>query len=545
MARAPRRADLKREIASIDRDPRRMLFGNRVEPEDQTLATRGQGKGLALYEGLKRDWQVRSEFQKRKLALIGRPWEVEPADETPAAKRAAEYVSEHLKALKVERLVSCLLEAILKGVAIVEIIWAGRPDGVVPIAAKSRNPQRFTFHHEANADGVVEYPLRLLTREQPLDGEPVPPMKFVVHREGDNYDNPWGEALGQALFWPVFFKRQGVSFWLSGLEKFGQPTSIGRYPAGTPEAEQKKLLAALQAIATDAGVIVPEGMVIELLEAKRAGTFDSYHSLATYMDGAISKLILGQTLTSAVGESGSRALGDVHNEVRKEITKGDADLLSATLNATLVPWIVELNLPSAPPPRLWWDVSEPEDLTATAQRDKTLREIGFRPTLDRITEVYGEGYEPVSEPPPEPPAPDPGRGLAAMFREIGQGRPLKGLRRLSARLQPGSPPTRLEPFQTAFKLGVSDRGFAEGDDRGGKDAADALTDQLAALLAEGEDPLVTALTALVERAASLQEVADGLVALLPEISDARLTELMAQALIVANLQGRSDLADGV
>jgi phage gp29-like protein len=89
------------------------------------------------------------------------------------------------------------------------------------------------------------------------------------------------------------------------------------------------------------------------------------------------------------------------------------------------------------------------------------------------------------------------------------------------------------------------RGFAEGGDGGGKDAADALTDQLEALLAEGEDPLTRALAALVERAASLEEVRDGLVALLPELSDRRLAELMVQALIVANLQGRADLADGV
>jgi hypothetical protein len=139
--------------------------------------------------------------------------------------------------------------------------------------------------------------------------------------------------------------------------------------------------------------------------------------------------VLGETLTTSVGESGSRALGEVHNAVRLELTRADADQLSRTLNASLVRWIVELNLPSAPPPRLWWDVAEPKDLAATAARDRTLREIGFRPTLDRITETYGEGYEPVSEPVPQAPPADPGRSLAALFREIGQGSPLRALRR--------------------------------------------------------------------------------------------------------------------
>lgn len=543
MARAPK--DLRREVATIATDPNRYVFGNRITPEDSTLASRGQGKGLWLYDDLERDGQVFAVLQKRRAALIGRPWEVEPADESPAAQRSAELVTSQLEAIGVEDLVEELLGALLKGVGIVEVIWDATAEGIAPVAIKGRDPRRFAFRAVTDTAGRVDHELRLLTRAQPLDGEAVPPRKFIVHRYGRRYDNPWGLGLGHRLFWPVFFKRKGVGFWLGALEKFGQPTGLGRYPAGTPESEQKKLLQALQAISTDSGVAIPEGMTIELLEAKRAGTFDSYERLAQYMDAEISRIVLGETLTSSVGDSGSRALGDVHNEVRLELTRADADQLSRTLNATLVRWIVDLNLPSAPPPRLWWDVSEPEDLAATAQRDKTLREIGFRPTLDRITEVYGEGYEAVSEPaPPAPPA-APGGGLAALFREIGLRRPLSGLRPPAAPSPPPGPQTRLNPFKTPFNVDVFREGSGAAAGGAPKDAADRLADQIEALLAEGEDPLMRALAALVERASSLEEVRDGLVALLPEISDRRLAELMAQALIVANLQGRSDLADGV
>jgi phage gp29-like protein len=499
MARAP--AELKNEIATIQNDPNRWQFGDRIAADDSTLESRGQGKGLRLYDELARDGQVGAVLAKRRAALIARPWEVEPADDTPAAARAAELVTAQLKALGMEGLVEELLGALLKGVGIVEILWDATAEGIAPIAAKGRDPRRFAFVAATDAAGRIDHVLRLLTRAQPLDGEPVPERKFVVHRFGRRYDNPWGLGLGHQLFWPVFFKRKGVGFWLGALEKFGQPTGLGRYPAGTPEAEQKKLLAALQAIATDAGVAIPEGMTIELLEAKRSGTFESYRDLAQYMDAEISKIVLGETLTTAVGESGSRALGDVHNEVRLELTRADADQLSRTLNATLVRWIVELNLPSAPPPRLWWDVSEPEDLAALAARDEALVRIGYRPTAERVTDVYGEGYEAIAAPSPQPSPARAGEGVMRLFREAAP-----------------APP---------------------------RDAADVLTDQLGALLAEGDDPLLRALTALVERAASLEEVRDGLVALLPEVSDARLAELMAQALIVANLQGRADLADGV
>lgn len=407
MARPPE--ELRREIAAIGTDPHRWLYGSRIGPDDATLASRGQGRGVGWYDELERDGQVWAVMQKRRAALIGRPWEIEPADDGAAAARAAELVRTQLADLGMERLIEDLLGALLRGVAIVEVIWDATQRGIAPVAARARDPARFAFEAVTDGAGRTDYALRVLTRARPVDGEPVPGRKFIVHRFGGRYDNPWGLGLGHRLFWPCFFKRQGVGFWLGALEKFGQPTGLGRYPPGTPEAEQARLLEALRAIATDAGVVIPEGMSIELIEAKRSGTFESYERLARYMDEEIARIVLGETLTTAVGDSGSRALGAIHNEVRLEITRADADQLSRTLNATLVRWIVELNLPSAPAPRLWWDVSEPQDLAALAARDEALARIGYRPTLDRITQVYGEGYEAVP--------PRAAGEAAALFRE--------------------------------------------------------------------------------------------------------------------------------
>jgi phage gp29-like protein len=509
MARLP--TELRNEIATIATDPNRMLFGNRIAHEDSTLTSRGAGKGLWLYDELERDDQVATVLQKRRLALVGRRWEVEPAADNDArAAAAAELVSRAFGNRGLERLVHDLLDAVMKGISIVEVIWAATAEGILPAALKHRDPRRFTFVAEADAAGVLQPSLRMLTRSSPLEGIRLPARKMIVHRFGGRYDNPWGLGLGHSLFWPVFFKRQGVAFWLGGLEKFGQPTALGKYPSGTPESEQQKLLEALQAIATDAGVTVPEGMVIELIEAKRSGSFDSYEKLARYMDEAISKVVLGETLTTSNGTGGSRALGDVQNEVRLEITKADADLLSQTLNDSLVRWIVDVNMPGAPLPRLWWDVSEPKDLAAQAERDTKVYALGFRPTLDYVTETYGEGWEPRVE--AAQPAPGQDNDLARLFAEAGR----------AARQRSTLP--------------------AEGADR---DTADDLTDQLGTMLSTGSDPLMAAIDALVARATTLQDVADGLVALVPEISDDRLAQLMAQALLVAGLSGRSDIADQV
>src|SRR5690625_6722064 len=80
-------------------------------------------------------------------------------------------------------------------------------------------------------------------------------------------------------------------------ERCGQPTSKGTYPKNATPNERQKLLDALEAINTDSGIAVPDGMEIGLLEAARSGTAD-YSKLYEYMDRAIAKMTLGQTASS-------------------------------------------------------------------------------------------------------------------------------------------------------------------------------------------------------------------------------------------------------
>ncbi len=136
-------------------------------------------------------------------------------------------------------------------------------------------------------------------------------------------------------------------------------------------------------------LIVPQGMVVKLLEAARSGSIDTYERLARYMDEQISECVLGETLSTNLGGGGSLAAAKTHNEVRLELAEGDADLLSDTINESLIRWIVELNLPGANPPKVWRDFAEPEDLKFRSDMDKNLFDMGFAADEQYINETYG------------------------------------------------------------------------------------------------------------------------------------------------------------
>lgn len=399
----PTPRDLTKEIATVAKDLTYPAFGGIMRPSDDVLALKGGSRGLAIYDDLERDPWVYACMHKRKMAVIGRRWIVEPASESRLDKKAAEMVQRHLEEMGFDPLCYHLLDAILKGRSAGEIMWARDGSELRPVEVRPRDGRRFTF-----AD---DYSLRLLTIASPLNGEPVPDKKFVVHIVGAKDGNPHGLGLGQKLWWPVYFKRQGLSFWLQFLDKFGAPTAIGKYQAGVDIAQLED---ALRRIAHDAGVALPEGAAVELLEATRSGT-GTHAELCRYMDEQIAAAILGEGGgKGAGGELASAAI--LRNEMRLELVKADADLLSATLGKGLIAWDVELNMPGANPPRVWREVEEEEDLQARAERDKLLFDMGFRPTLDYVKDTYGGEWELAAPPKPTKPlsgAPQP----AAEFAE--------------------------------------------------------------------------------------------------------------------------------
>lgn len=353
----------KDEIASIGRDPLQPLFSGLINQNDDTLASRGLGKGIKLYEELERDPQVFACLHKRKMAVISRPWEVTPASDSALDKRAAEVVKAQLSRIGFDHLCLNLLDAINKGFSVGEILWEIAGGEIAPSEVRARDQRRFWFGEN--------YELRLKTRENLLPGEEMPERKFIVHSLGAKDGNPYGQGLGGKLFWLVWFKRQGITFWLTLLDKFGSPTAIGAYPSGTSPADQQKLLDALSAISQDAGISIPEGMEVKLLEATRGGDA-GYEKMIRYMDEQISYCILGEA-PGAKNSGGAMASAAItRNEVRLELVQFDADMLSATLNNTIVKWIVEYNVPGAMPPTVWRKIVEPEDIKVRAERDKIL-----------------------------------------------------------------------------------------------------------------------------------------------------------------------------
>lgn len=385
-----------------------------LTPQDSVLQARGAGN-YQIYREVLRDTQVASTLSQRRLAVVAKPWEVEAGGKRAIDKAAAEFLKEQLQRVNWDRTTAGMLYGVFYGYAVAEMLW-GREGRYITIdAIKVRDRRRFAFDGDMN--------LRLMTMNRTMPGELLPARKFWSFCTGaDHDDEPYGLGLAHWLYWPVFFKRAGIKFWMIFLEKFGQPTAKGSYPSSATAEEKTRLLSALQAINTDAGVIIPEGMMIELIEAARSGTAD-YTELHDRMDAAISKVVLGHTGSSDAtpgrlgGESNAR-------DVRQELVKADADLVCESFNAGPARWLTGWNFPGAAFPRVWRQVDEGEDLEKRAKVDQALHEMGYEPeNVEYINDTYGGSWI-KKEPLPKPTAAsvaDPDADPAPAFAEAAPG----------------------------------------------------------------------------------------------------------------------------
>jgi len=334
-----------------------------------------------------KDGHLFAVLQTRKTGVLARDRRLVGAQNrvTPTAQRLAERALSALGEGLHGALLG-LLDALSKGCSIVEVMWRVESDGViVPYKLVPRWAGRFQL------DPTEPSGLRRVDADDPPEGRAMPPRKFLVAVVDATPESPQGVGLCQRAYWYSWFKRHNLKSWLHANERFGAPTIIGRFPHGADQAERDRLLELIDTLQREAGVVLPEGYALEVLESQRnASSGASFRELCDWCNDEISKIVLGQTLTTSEGRrSGSLALGQVHDAIRLEYMEADARLLEAVINGQLLRWVIDLNLGTqtfAPQWRI--DTTREERLMDEAEIDKALLGMGVPLGLDYFYDRY-------------------------------------------------------------------------------------------------------------------------------------------------------------
>lgn len=324
-----------------------------------------------------RDSSIFANIQTRKRAALGVDWAIiAPRNATPQEEKLRDEVDELFYQLgNFEDLVMDCMDAVGHGFAALEIEWAFNGKLWYPKAFIHRPQAWFKWDKHDNL---------LLKTPSNTEGEPLRPYGWVVHTHKSRSTQAARNNLFRTLAWLYMFKHYSIHDFAEFLELYGMPIRIGKYGAGATKGEKDTLKRALAEIGHNAAGIMPESMSIELHNAANAGGASGnnpFLQMVDWCEKSIARLILGQTLTSgADGKSSTNALGNVHNEVRRDLLVSDVKQLGQTFTQQIILPFLQINFAGVDPnriPSFEFDTKEPADLALFADSLPKLVDIGL------------------------------------------------------------------------------------------------------------------------------------------------------------------------
>lgn len=167
----------------------------------------------------------------------------------------------------------------------------------------------------------------LLRFQGDMQGEPIenfPNILFVGTERG--------LGIMAEIMPAILYKKGNIGDWARFCNIFGMPIREYTYDVGDEEA-RRRLIADARRQGSNAVYIHPKDSDLTLIEAgNKTGSSELYKTFAEYWDAEISIRILGNTLTTAVGSSGTQALGTVHKEEEDEMNADDREFILDILN---------------------------------------------------------------------------------------------------------------------------------------------------------------------------------------------------------------------
>lgn len=465
------------------------------------------------------DSSIAANMMTRKRSVLTLDWRiVEPRNATPAEEKLQAEIDElFYQYPNLEDLFVDLMDAVGHGFSALEIQWAQVNGKWIPKGFKPC-PQSW-FKLDKDDSLLLRTPANQM-------GEPLRPFGWVVHRHKSRSTQLARDGLYRTLAWLYMYKHYSVRDFAEFLELYGMPIRIGKYGAGATIAEKRTLLRALAEIGHNAAGIMPESMQIELHNVANAGAASGnnpFLQMVDWCEKSIARLILGQTLTSgADGKSSTNALGNVHNEVRRDLMVSDAKQIAQTITQQIILPYLQINVdPNIAPhrvPYFEFDTKEYEDLSVFADAIPKLTGIGVQISESWVRDKLG--------------IPEPQEGELILSTPQGEKTDEKTTA-LSAVFNHGKGCT------------CGCRAAALSAQNGKKDEQDELDGLIDDALANADfnqqlDPMMKQIVGVVMASESYDEAQEKLIALYPDLTSESHQAYLASAVFLADLLGAAN-----
>ena len=367
----------------------------------------------------------------RKVSVA--PWKIHPyaaRGEEPDEK--AEAAAKEIEAMvwgmkpKVERMengledtIKALVRGYYYGHAVCEIRWE-KTNGTWRPRATKTVPARF-YGYPYSAPATADQEDRLMFDASGMRGsrafEDFPANRFLIGINAGHAGHPATAAPLRALAGYWLAAVYGLKWFMSFTQLYGIPW---RHAEVADAKDEGSVRAALASIGSNGYIVTRTGTKINVLDSAKAGDSLPQKALIDLADQQCDQFILGQTLTSGTGSTGSRALGEIHQGTLDGVVEGVSDYVGGILTHQLIPAIVAANYGNSltDMPEMWARREDVRDEKALAERDEKIGITSGKVPVGKawFYERHGiptpaDGEELLSPPSPDGAQGDPATGL--------------------------------------------------------------------------------------------------------------------------------------
>jgi len=451
-----------------------------------------------------RDAHLIGEMSKRRNVITNVDFQITPVSDDRRDAAIAEFCENWIADQHdwPDTLIA-FQDAVGKGYAGMELIWDVSEHQAVISELKFLEQKRFTF---LDHDGFIRR-IPLLITDENMMGEEIRPWSIALHIYGGKSGHPARSGIYRVCSWGYLFKHYGLKDWVIFSEVYGMPLRLGKYNPGAKEEDKEALQTALVSLGADAAGIISSNTEVEFITGQTgAASSDMYARLLAFCDKAMSKAVVGQTLSAELEGQGSRAATETHNQIREDLVQADARALASTARSQILRPLVGFNFGwDAPVPRFRFKCDPPEDLKYMAETYKVIADMGFDVSQEHISQRFNI--------------------------------PMRGKKETPlAKKQTSVQPFPQEP--TELKKLKDDPPESPQDDLlGNDDAAEKIQKSMDALLAQ--------VLKAVDGAGSFEEIGEKLYEIYPTLDDSAFQELLRRAVTASAMIGYAGAQDEI
>jgi phage gp29-like protein len=344
-----------------------------------------------------KDGHLQSVLFTREAALAGLDWKIlNPLDRggswvkrkrAPKGERERRFIEDVFRGLDAPKedrdavglreLIQHLTGGPFYGHAVGEnLMTVDRHGRQVPRGFALHAARRFGF---SRARGELVFRPSNYSALQEVDFRAENPFSFIVSQPRITGDVPAREGLMRVVVWAALFRTWTVGDLMKLAEFAWKGLRLGKYKKGTSKEDIAQLERIVRLLTSSGAATHSEDVEVDVKWPEGARSGSGHLDLHSRLAGEISKAVIGQTLTTEVGNSGSRALGDVHDKVRRDILEYDAKHVAMVITRDVIRPLIELNFgPDAIVPVFAFVTDEAADIKKTAEGIEILQRTGMK-----------------------------------------------------------------------------------------------------------------------------------------------------------------------